>query len=201
MRRMVPDGPSCRKGGTRAIMNAASSRHPPPEAKANMHHRKLLIAVITWAGFTACGRGAPETAPPQQSAEVATEMRAEAQPAGGTTTGLVGNWELQSDPPQRLPGIRLTVTVDSTSGTRFFGRLSNYFSGDVGIDPRSFESFADSIRPDGSLTFAMPTVDRTMLGIVLEGTYTTDTIRLSRFVLGPDTLSTGTRRWTLVRGR
>jgi hypothetical protein len=182
-------------------MNQTSGSHSPLEAKANMRHRSLLIAAIIWSGFTACGRGAPETAPPQQHSEELAETPAEVQSAGGEAAGLVGDWELQSNPPQRLPGLHLTVTVDSTAGSRYFGQLSNYFSGDVGIDPRDFEAFADSIWPDGSLTFALPTVDRAMIGILLKGTYATDTIQLSTFVLGPDTLSTGTRRWALVRGR
>ena len=161
-----------------------------------MHYRNLVIAAIIWSGLTACGRGAPEAAPPQLRAEGADETSAEAQPAGAE---LVGNWELQSDPPQRMPGIHLTVTVDSTSETRYFGRLSNYFAGNVGVDPRQFEAFADSIRPDGTLRFVLQTVDRDMLGIVLDGTHTADTIQLTTFVLGPDTLSSGTWRWLLVR--
>ena len=161
-----------------------------------MHRRILLIAALAWPGLVACGHGAPETAPPQQRAEATTEK-----PASGAAAALVGDWELRSDPPQRMPGLRLTVTVDSATGVRYFGRLTNYFSGNVGGDPRVYEAFVDSIRPDGSVTFVLPTVDRDMLGIVMEGTLSADTIQLDTFVLGPDTLSNGTRRWALVKRR
>ncbi len=164
-----------------------------------MHHRKLVVATLTWLGVLACGRGAPETAPPQQPAEEATEALAKEQPTRSAAAELVGDWLLRSDPPQQMPGLHVTVTVDSASGIRYFGRLSNYFSGDVGIDPQEFEPFADSIGPNRSVVFAMPTRDRDMLGIVMEGTLTADTVRLSKFVLGPDTLSAGNRRWSLVR--
>lgn len=166
-----------------------------------MQHRILLIAVLVWSGFAACGRGTPEASPPQHRAEDATETPAEARPATGTAAALIGDWELRSDPLQRMPGLRLTVTVDSVTGAWYFGRLTYYFSGNVGGDPREYEPFVDSIRPYGIVTFVLPTVDRDMLGIVLEGTLTTDTIQLDKFVLGPDTLSGGTRRWTLVRRR
>ena len=166
-----------------------------------MHHHKLLIAALIWPAFAACGHGAPEKSPPQQPVEEATETPIEAQPARGAAADLVGDWELQSNPPQRMPGLHLTVTVDSASGSRYFGRLSHYFSGNVGMDPRDFKPFTDSISQDGFVVFAMPTSDREMLGIVMEGTVTADTVRLGRFVLGPDTLSAGARRWALVRRR
>ena len=180
-------------------MLVASTGLPLPEVKAQMLGRQLLFAVLIWQGFAACGRGAPETAPPRQPAEEATETSAESPPARGVAARLVGDWELRRDPPQRMPGINLTVTVDSISGARYFGRLSHYFSGNVGIDPRDFEPFADSIGSDKTVVFAMPTFDREMLGIVMEGIVAGDTIQLGKFVLGPDTLSAGTWHWVLVR--
>ena len=164
-----------------------------------MHHRILLIAALAWPFIAACGRGAPEPAPPQHRAEEATETLVETRSASGMAAALVGNWELRSDPPQRMPGFRLTVTVDSAAGVRYSGRLTNYFSGNVGVDTRMFKEFVDSIRPDGSVAFIMPTYDSAMLGIQLEGDLTADTIHLGTFVLGPDTLSKGTRRWILVK--
>ncbi len=164
-----------------------------------MHLRILLIAILAWNGFAACGRGAPEAAPPQHRVEEPTDTVAEPPHAVNPTTALIGSWELRSDPPQRMPGIRLTVTVDSVFGKQYFGRLTNYFSGNVGGDPREYENIIDSIRAGGAVTFVMPTVDRDMLGIEMHGTLTTDTIHLDRFVLGPDTLSSGARRWLLLK--
>ena len=206
-------------------MNTAAVPLPPSEAKAQMHHRKLAVAALTGLGFLACGRGEPDTLPPHQLAEATaatptaeaaaapteeavvtpaaetTEVFAEDQATPGAAAELVGNWELRSDPPQRMPGLHMTITVDSASGARYFGRLNNYFSGDVGIDPREFEPFVDSIGSDRTVTFVMPTRDGQLSGIVMEGNLVPDTVRLNKFVLGPDTLSNLTRRWVLVRSR
>lgn len=169
------------------------------DAMAHMKRGTILIAVLAWQGFAACGRSDPEMPGPQHSAEQTIETPAGARLEVDSGAALIGNWELRSDPPQPMPGFRLTVTVDSATETGYFGRLTNYFSGNVGIDPRQYAAFVDSIRPDGSVTFAMPAIDRTMLGITLQGTLAADTIQLDTFVLGPDTLSGGTRRWALVK--
>lgn len=190
-----------------------------------MHYQKMVLAALAGLGVLACGRGAPEASPPDNIPEATTETptaeatvapaqeaavspiqetteaSTENHAAPGAAAVLVGNWELRSDPPQRMPGLHMTITVDSTSGRRYFGRLNNYFSGDVGIDPREFEPFADSIGSDRTVTFAMPTKDGQMSGITMEGSLTADTVRLSRFVLGLDTLSDATRHWVLVKSR
>jgi hypothetical protein len=98
-----------------------------------------------------------------------------------------------------MPGLHITLTVDSVSGARYFGRLSNYFSGNVGQDPRAFESFSDSVRAGGIVSFSLPSVESDMLGMQMNGRMAVDTIALDMFVLGPDTISSGTRRWILVR--
>lgn len=198
---MVPDGTGCRKGSNEGIMSGASNPLPRPEAQAQMHYRSLVVYALLWQGLAACGRSEPETTPPMQTVNETPETLVEDQQGVGAATEIVGEWELRSHPPSRMPGLQLTVTVDSASGTRYFGRLTNYFAGDVGMDPRDYESFADSIRPGGYVVFAMPATDPEMLGIVMEGTVEADTVRLVEFLLGPDTISSGTRRWVLARRR
>ncbi len=166
-----------------------------------MLHRILTILVLVWTGFWACGRGAPESAKPRSHAEDANEAVADLQSDSGRAAALIGEWELRSTPPQPLPGLSITVTVDSAFGTRYFGRLTEYFAGNVGQDTGDYEVFGDSIRPNGVVTFSMPTVDHEMLGIVMKGRIATDTIQLDFFVLGPDTISSGPRQWALVRNR
>jgi hypothetical protein len=100
-----------------------------------------------------------------------------------------------------MPGLSITVTIDSVNGARFFGRLSHYFSGNVGQDPGEFEPFSDSIRHERRLTFTIPAVDRNLIGMAMVGTLGNDTIDLNRLVLGPDTISSGQYRWILVRRR
>ena len=147
-----------------------------------MHRIVVLFGLLILWGFVGCGRGARDSATPQEHTEA-----------------LIGEWELGSIPPQRMPGLHITVSIDSVIGARYFGRLTNYFSGNVGQDPEVFEAFSDSIQTDGGVTFSLPTVGTDMLGMKMEGRLTVDTIELDLFVLGPDTISSGARRWILVR--
>jgi len=114
-------------------------------------------------------------------------------------SGLLGDWELGSIPPQRMPGISVTVTVDSVNGPRYFGGLSHYFSGNVGQDPRNYEAFVDSIREDDIVTFSMAAARSEAPGMEMRGKFDGDTIALDTFVLGPDTVTSGERRWFLVK--
>jgi hypothetical protein len=100
-----------------------------------------------------------------------------------------------------MPGLSITVTIDSVSGARYFGRLSHYFSGNVGQDPSRYAHFSDSIRGEGTVTFSMPTLGGSVPGMMMAGALVTDTITLHTFVLGPDTISSGLSRWILVRKR
>jgi hypothetical protein len=91
------------------------------------------------------------------------------------------------------------VTIDSVRGAVYFGRLSHYFSGNVGHDPEGFETFSDSIRPGDSLTFFILSKDARLPGMTLSGVLASDTIELEELALGPDTIVSGPYRWMLVR--
>jgi len=162
-----------------------------------MRRSPLLLVALLLHGLAGCGGGTQETVPQIQADTDTTATQGDR-----AAVALLGDWELRSDPPQRPPGFSLTITVDSAADSHYFGRLTHYFAGNVGRDPREFEAFRDSVRTDGVVRLAIPTVDRDMLGIVMEGSVTAaDTIRLNLFVLGPDTLSGGIRRWALVKVR
>jgi len=162
-----------------------------------MRHSSLLLVTLLLFGLAGCGGRTQETVPQIQADTDTTAI-----PRDRAAAALLGNWELRSDPPQRPPGFSLTITVDSAAESHYFGRLSHYFAGNVGRDPREFEAFRDSVRTDGVVRLVIPTVDIDMVGIVMEGSVTAaDTIRLTLFVLGPDTLSSGIRRWALVKAR
>lgn len=164
-----------------------------------MNGRLFEIGVIVTTVLAACGRGVPDTATPRESVDVTLEDSSKVVTDSGPAAVLLGDWVLQGVPAPRMPGLQITLTVDSVSGARYFGRLSNYFSGNVGQDPRVFESFSDSVRAGGTVSFSLPRVESDMLGMQMDGRIANDTIALDMFVLGPDTISSGTRRWILVR--
>jgi hypothetical protein len=160
-----------------------------------------LSAAILCTAITSCGRGSSDESaalvPNPQDTGAVTEVR----PVYGLAASLVGEWELARIPPQPMPGINITVTIDSAKDVRYYGRISHYFSGNVGQDPNHYAQFTDSILHDRSLIFSMPAVESGMPGLAMEGTLTTDTIMLDTFVLGPDTIRSSQHRWILVRRR
>ena len=165
-----------------------------------MLRTRLVSSTVLMLGVVACGQGNTNGVVPPPVADAAG-VAGEAASATVQEDSLTGDWQLRSEPPQRLPGLRITIAVDSVRGSRAFGKLTHYFSGDVGGDPSDYEPFTDSLRQDGTVAFLMPTVDMDYPGIAMLGRFAADTIRLATFVLGPDTLSNGPRRWYLVRQR
>ena len=163
---------------------------------------RCMTAPLLCITLGACGRGGADTTIAATDAtHPATEAVAVSQPESSLAASLQGDWVLNRIPPQRMPGLSITVTIDSVSDAHYFGRLSHYFSGNVGQDPGRYAHFSDSIRHDGTLTLSMPAIGGSVPGLMMAGTLTTDTITLDRFVLGPDTISSGQHRWILVRER
>lgn len=166
-----------------------------------MSFRLELLPLIGLIWLAGCGRaGSADSSVLAQVDEAATAAASTTQSTRPEST-LLGNWLLRSAPAQRMPGTQLTVSVDSVDGSAYVGRLSHYFAGNMGIDPAEFQACDDSISADSIVTFRLPTVDPELLGILLVGRLTNDSIALTTFVLGPDTLSKGSRRWYLVRER
>jgi hypothetical protein len=120
----------------------------------------------------------------------------------GAAQTLLGDWSLATDPPMQMPGLQLRVTIDSAQGSSFFGRLTFYFSGDVGGDPDAFEPFVGALDRDGGVSYTIRQRDPTMLGIALVGRLHADTILADTFVIGPDTVTTTTgRSWFFVKAK
>ncbi len=118
----------------------------------------------------------------------------------GGTSSLEGVWYLASDPPQTMPGIRIELTVDSANGS-LFGHLSHFFSGNVGIDTKAFAPFTDSLKRGGDITINILRSTDNSPGIAFRGRVTGDTIALSVFNLGADTMTGANRRWLLIKRR
>jgi hypothetical protein len=117
-----------------------------------------------------------------------------------TAQTLLGEWSLATDPPMQRPGLQLRITIDSAQGSSFFGRLTFYFSGDVGGDPDAFEPFVGTVDRDGGVSYTIRQRDPTMLGIAVVGRLQADTILADTFVIGPDTVTTMPgRNWFFVK--
>ncbi len=155
--------------------------------------KSLLFVALVGGGVLGCAsggsggdgteRGVVSDSSPSQSADV-----------------LTGNWNLATDPPLQMPGLRMRVTIDSAQGTSFFGRLTFYFSGDVGGDLNAFEPFVGAIDQEGGVAFTINHHDPAMLGIAVVGQLVRDTILASTFVIGPDTITQSSERsWLFLR--
>jgi len=116
-----------------------------------------------------------------------------------SAAALVGDWDLASDPPLPPPGLHMSFTVDSVAGPSYFGRLSHYFSGNVGGDLTAFKPFVGSMDDHDLVEFRVDQVDAAMLGIVVQGRLGADTIHANALIIGPDTVSGGDRSWLLVK--
>ena len=154
--------------------------------------RSLAITLIAITPLTlACARTNSGTDRPRAGDSLAEQS---------TAVNPVGDWLLRADPPLPPEGLRITVTVDSAASSALFGRISHFFSGDVGTDPREYLPFTGSVAPSGEVAFTIEKRDPTLLGLSLVGEIVGDTLRCHRLVLGPDTLTGGNRSWWFVRG-
>jgi hypothetical protein len=156
------------------------------------------VAIAWLTGLTACAHGNQSNRVPSDSLASAGSPDSFTDIEQMTSDDLVAAWMLRSDPPQRPTGLRITFTVDSASGSQFYGELSHFFSGNVGTDTREFEPFVGSVRA-GRIAFAFARRSRPNTGVSLVGHLGTDTVFCDTLVLGPDTLTGRGRLWFLVR--
>ena len=112
---------------------------------------------------------------------------------------LVGVWQLASEPPQPMPGLRMAFTVDSVRESHYFGRLTHYFAGNVGGNLAEFRPFSGSVVPGGRVEFRVDRDDPAELGLVVAGLNRADTIHVDTLIIGPDTLPQRDRRWFLTK--
>lgn len=119
-----------------------------------------------------------------------------------TADVLVGDWSLAAKPPLQTPGLKLRVTIDSARGSSLFGRLTLYFSGDVGGDPAEYEPFVGTVDSNAAVAFTIRRRDPAMLGIWVVGRLEPDTILADTLVIGPDTATNMSgRSWFFVKER
>ncbi len=181
-----------------------------------MRARRVPAAIVLLGGATLWGCARPQPAndtpdPPERPEAAAPAPRAvpdstvqRPAPGGGRAAGPppVGTWVLARgarDESTPSTGLRLTLTVDSTRGPEFFGKVANMFSGNVGIDPRRFRAFRGTLGDDGRMDIAIARTDAAGVALKLAGRLRHDTLHLDLFTLGPDTLTASGEPWYLVR--
>ena len=106
--------------------------------------RVTIVAAMLVAA--ACSRRGPRAAPPQGAATT-RPVAATSPSAGPPLTAapppqsalgrlMAGAWDIS---PTGIAGPHLSITVDSTRGPAFFGRLTRVVAGDVLLDVDRFE--------------------------------------------------------------
>jgi len=149
----------------------------------------LLVGAVTTLSLT-CARGDPNVYVSSENESPAGQQAA---------ANLVGDWLLRADPPLPPDGLRITVTLDSTVASDVFGRISHFFSGNVGSDPRAYVPFVGALTDGGTIEFTVRHREPTQPGLSVFGRVAGDTVRCDRLVLGPDTLTGGSRSWLFVK--
>jgi hypothetical protein len=81
----------------------------------------------------------------------------EAPTAPSPAAVMLGGWTYDSPTigdhaPSPNTGLHVTLAVDSVQGMRFFGRVTRWFSGDVGIAPDAFGPLTGSVDGAGGVT-------------------------------------------------
>ena len=144
---------------------------------------------------------APQLVGPDSVADqpAAAPRQAEVAPQCAAHSPLVGNWHLRPAAPIRQggPGIRLTLTVDSARAERLYGRLAHYFAGNVGMDPSDYAPFVGTVS-DGGVAIRLEHRDPAGPALEFAGRVSGDSVYLTTFAIGPDTLSRDAD-WILVR--
>jgi len=74
---------------------------------------------------------------------------------------MLGEWSYSSpqalrESPALNAGLRVQIGIDSLDGTRFFGHVTQWFAGDVGISPAEFGRVAGSIDENNGVILAIP---------------------------------------------
>lgn len=113
---------------------------------------------------------------------------------------LVGEWNLAvAEPVSQSPGLRVSLAIDSGTADAFHGHISLFFSGNVGIDPAALAPFRGTVTTDGLIRIPVRPARPDGPELYLEGRLARDTIRITRFTIGPDTFTTEAGRLLLVR--
>ncbi len=139
------------------------------------------------------------------SGQAGAETRDTVIPRGPPVAGapqphqLAGAWVLEFETMSPAGGgLQLALTVDSGDAAGFYGRVSHFFSGNVGIDPGILRPFRGTLM-EGLVDLAVEPATENAPRLHILGHLSGDTIRLERFTIGRDTVEAGSGRSSLIR--
>lgn len=112
---------------------------------------------------------------------------------------MVGAWALSASAHMNAPGLRLSLAIDSGVANEFHGHITLFFSGDLGIDPSAFAPFRGTVTTDHLVRIPVESSPPGGTKMYLAGRLVGDTIRLTTFTIGRDTVAAEEGHWLLVR--
>lgn len=125
-----------------------------------------------------------------QTREIVERIEAAPQPRPSGPHPMQGEWALAvGDVSRGTPGLRLTLVVDSGETEAFYGHVSHFFSGNVGVDPRIFRPFQGTVSEDGRVEIPIEPATAEAPPLRLAGRLRGDTLQLDSFTVGRDTVT------------
>ena len=101
-----------------------------------------------------------------------------------------GAWRYNSgvvvDGPSLNTGLHVTLTVDAIAGSRFSGRVTQWFAGDVGIRPEVFGPFTGSVDDLAEVTLVLPSAGAGLPALTITGALSGDALTVRESWLGTD---------------
>src|SRR5258705_13229361 len=104
---------------------------------------------------------------------------------------MLGEWSYAapnriSDPPILNTGLHVSVMVDSVKGMRFWGHVTLWFAGDVGISPEVFGRVSGTVDGQDGVMLEIPRASHAQAAVSVEGNLAGDVLTIHRCSSGAD---------------
>jgi hypothetical protein len=104
---------------------------------------------------------------------------------------MLGEWSYAApnrivDPPVLNTGLHVSVRVDSVEGMRFWGRVTLWIAGDVGISPSAFGRIAGRIDEHNGVTLEIPRASPSQVAVMVVGELAGDVLTVHDCYSGAD---------------
>ncbi len=104
---------------------------------------------------------------------------------------MLGEWSYAApnrivDPPVLNTGLHVSVRVDSVEGMLFGGRVTLWFTGDVGISPSAFGRIAGRIDEHNGVTLEIPRASPSQVAVIVVGELGGDVLTVHDCYSGAD---------------
>lgn len=165
-----------------------------------MRLRSPALLALVFVASTCVKKADVPSETPADPPRQAERVELPGQPAPPAIHALVGEWALVTlAAPDAGPGLRLSLTVDSGRAEVFHGRVSHFFSGNVGIDPAAFLPFQGKLFQDGMIDIPVRPASEDASPLHFVGRLSVDTIRIATFTIGRDTITSQEGLALLIR--